>query len=650
MKKIFLLSIQLLLMFPAYSQNETRWWFFGNRAGLHFQSNTVVPLPGVSPIYNGWASTTMADSAGNLLFYIDGGWIAYNQQHDTLANGYFKIHKGLQSCYIVRKSGSQYYIIHNDWINYKKPGIPPMLSYSIVDMTLAGGFGSVTVNHQSITPAGLTIVEKMAITRHCNKTDHWILVHKGGYPTGNNEFMAYLMSPTGISTIPVVSAVGAAQLQIGPGVNFYSAKMKISPNGKKVVGLYHNRVVELYDFDNSTGAVSNPARLDSTSVPTESMYPYPFDAEFSPDGSKLYVSYTDKPNGTYPSLWQYDLTLGSVAAIASSKIVIDSLPRDGIHGAALQLAANGKIYFTGGRNFNRFNHLAAINHPNLSGTACQYDSLAIKLGIDPNTNNDVVWDQGLPQFVSNYFEQKPAIQSFSLAGCGLASFVFPTVTAYPATGYSVYSFQWNFGDTQSGLAANTSTLLNPSHTFSSNGTYTVKLVLNYKCGTDTLQKLVQVTGLPEVLVSGRTTICKKESSVLTFSGTTSYTFNAGSLAQPSVALQPTATTIYTVSGTDATSGCTTSKQVTLNVSACLDVNQSTIGESVRIFPNPHDGRITLILLEAGEVEIVNTLGQRIYKNKLDQGTHTIDLPNENKVLFFYVFQGSSTSHFKLLSN
>lgn len=642
-------TFQLAFLFSS-AQNETRWWFFGLKAGVHFQANSVVALPGVSPICNGWGCTSVADSAGNLLFYVDGDNVAYNRLHDTLANGYFKIHKGLQSCYIIRKSGSQYYIIHNDWINIKKPGIPPMLSYSIVDMTLAGGLGSVTVSHQSITPAGLPIVEKMALTRHCNKKDHWILVHKGGYPAGSNEFIAYLVTPTGISTSPVVSAVGPVQLQYGPGSNFYSPKMKISPNGKKVVGLYHNRVVDLYDFDNSTGVVSNAARLDSTSIQTASMVPYPFDSEFSPDGTKLYVSYTAEYSG-YPGLFQFDLTKGTNASIAASKTVIDSMPRIQWHGASLQLAADGKIYFGTGQTTYRLNHLGAIQQPNSAGAACLYDSINVILGTWPNSTIPALYENGLPQFSSDYFEQKPSIQSVSFTtSCGLASFGFPTVTAYPATGYSVHSFEWNFGDPLSGVAANSSTLTNPSHSFSSNGTYIVKLVLNYKCGADTLKKQVQVTGLPEIFTTGRKTICKGESTILTFSGTvSSYSLNGNSMPQPSVVLQPSVSTSYTISGADAVSGCKIAKQVSVSVSPCQGITDGLGTDEVQIFPNPHDGLVNINLKEAAVVEIYNALGQLIYKDNMEVGTHSISLEGRHEMLIFYVTTSESTQHIKALS-
>ena len=54
---------------------------------------------------------------------------------------------------------------------------------------------------------------------------------------------------------------------------------------------------------------------------------------------------------------------------------------------------------------------------------------------------------------------------------------------------------WNFGDAASG-ASNTSTLTNPSHIFSSPGTYTVSLTLKERCQTSVKTQTITVYGVP----------------------------------------------------------------------------------------------------------------------------------------------------------
>jgi gliding motility-associated-like protein len=52
---------------------------------------------------------------------------------------------------------------------------------------------------------------------------------------------------------------------------------------------------------------------------------------------------------------------------------------------------------------------------------------------------------------------------------------------------SISSVSWDFDDPLSGIS-NTSTLLNPSHVFSSKRTYNIKAIVRFSCGIDTLEK------------------------------------------------------------------------------------------------------------------------------------------------------------------
>ncbi|WP_343631676.1 gliding motility-associated C-terminal domain-containing protein [Fluviicola sp.] len=56
---------------------------------------------------------------------------------------------------------------------------------------------------------------------------------------------------------------------------------------------------------------------------------------------------------------------------------------------------------------------------------------------------------------------------------------------------SIVSALWNFGDPGSGTD-NTSNAINPDHTFSSAGSYTVTAIVNLSCGTDTLTETITV--------------------------------------------------------------------------------------------------------------------------------------------------------------
>src|SRR5690606_8278478 len=70
---------------------------------------------------------------------------------------------------------------------------------------------------------------------------------------------------------------------------------------------------------------------------------------------------------------------------------------------------------------------------------------------------------------------------------------------------SLTSLQWNFGDPSSG-SLNTSSLLTTSHQYASMGVYTVQLILNYVCGSDTLTQAVNINQ-PCISVSSTSITC-----------------------------------------------------------------------------------------------------------------------------------------------
>lgn len=140
MNKIFKVLL-LLLSFNAVAQKEANIWYFGGKAGLDFNSGSPVALTnGQLNTLEGCASISTA--SGNLLFYTDGKNI-YNKNHQIMNNG-----SGLlghlstsQSATIVPMPGSAslFYVFTLD-----AGGGTEGLRYSVIDMSLDGGLGSVT--------------------------------------------------------------------------------------------------------------------------------------------------------------------------------------------------------------------------------------------------------------------------------------------------------------------------------------------------------------------------------------------------------------------------------------------------------------------------------------------------------------------------
>jgi len=457
------------------AQHETSKWYFGSNAGLDFMTSPpTVITSGSLNTSEGCAS--MADANGSLLFYTDGSTI-YNNADLVMANGtgLLGFSSSSQSAIIVRQPGSStiYYV-------FAQGATSNGFGYSVVDMSLAAGMGSVTTKNVMLSfPSS----EKLTSVKHCNGIDTWVITHDY---TGN-AFRAYLVSPLGVSLTPVTSNVGSSFSG-----NDYIGCLKCSPNGKRLAqGIYGNTSgYELYDFDASTGIVSSPVFLGPN-------YLLAYGVEFSPDGTKLYGS-------TFggQKVFQWNICAGSAAAIAASTTTLTSL---GAGKGQLQLAPNGKIYIA------RVNQqaLAVINNPNTAGASCGY----VEVG---QTTAPKLNALGLPNFVTSSFRPSPPPFTYTAgaaSSCQTASYTAPAIaqsysaTVCSAAAYSVIGCDWDFGDPATG-AANSSTLTNPSHVFSTIGTYTTQLVLHYSCGggTDTLWQAVNITN-PCVSVSSTSITC-----------------------------------------------------------------------------------------------------------------------------------------------
>jgi PKD repeat protein len=646
-------QLNLVFLFLALSlsaQKEYANWKFGWYAGLNFLTNPPTITSGSTSCAP--ATATQSDSLGNLLFYTQLSFgagndlVLFNKNNDTLANGGYLIGSMVsQAVIIVPRNTTQYYVIANEGEHYALPfPFPPMTYYSIVDMSLASGSGSVVVKNVPLSHSGTALVGKMAVTRHCNGKDYWLLMHGGGQP-GNNLYYSYLITAAGISTVPVITSIGAIQPQgMMPSFPYYLGQHKFSPNGRKLAATMPNSTVELYDFNTATGHLSNVIRLDSLLAPSSPSIS-PFDEqsarglEFSPDGSKLYVSYINK----HPHLCQFDLSLANPALIKSSKTIIkpDTITSQ-TYMYPPQLAYDGKIYVVSS-DTSFPNHLHSINSPNLAGAACGFNPGAIYFGPSPFPAPG----KNLANTITSFFEQKPVLPPITASiVCGTVQFSAPVLSAM--AGYSVVSYSWNFNDVLS--ATNTSTLNNPTHQFSANGSYTIKLALNYHpCGTDTLKQVINITGLPEISISGKTTICKGESTVLSFSGASAYTINTTALAQTTAQVQPTITTVYTVTAKDNSSGCSSLKTLTVNVLPCVGLSENTLSGGLKLFPNPNSGVFTFETPEACEIKIHNSLGQEVYRASITAGASTIDISREAKGIYLLDWSNKvSKGQFKIV--
>ena len=482
----------------AIAQKQANVWYFGNNAGLDFNSGAPVALTNSAMVaFEGTAS--IADENGQLLFYTNGN-IVWNKQHQVMRNGTDLLGHGnsAQACLIVQKPGSRhiYYIFTTD-----ANGGPNGLRYSTVDLSREGGLGEITEKNTLIySPTS----EKLTATLHANKRDIWVISHEHG----TSNVTSILVDEHRVGNATATSQLIPSDLPPDASPTAAIGCMKISPDGKMLAITHRSsNTVRLFWYNTSSGVMHYPP-LPISLVTGEG----PYGVEFSPDNSKLYVS-TDA--GT--KITQFDLTSGDAATIATTKkevaqVILDTNTR--YVGNSLQLGPDGKIYVAKAASA----HLGVINNPNAAGTACNYVDKGIHLA--GRTSG-----MGLPAIMQSFLAYSEEIK-FDLKCFGQeSSFLFDA-----APGSQPTFMEWDFGDPASG-AANKASTLSAKHSFSAPGEYTVTFTRHINNKVEIHSITFIIAAPPTVDLGPERKICPGSSVTLnaTTPGAT-YTWSNGSTA------------------------------------------------------------------------------------------------------------------------
>jgi len=152
------------------------------------------------------------------------------------------------------------------------------------------------------------------------------------------------------------------------------------------------------------------------------------------------------------------------------------------------------------------------------------------------------------------------------SGCG------PLTVTFDGQPVNVIDFNWNFGD------GTTSTLANPTHTFTSAGVYDVRLVGidSTTCAgllfSDTSSVRITVFANPVANAGADISICSGESAQLTATGGNTYRWSTNQVT-PTINVSPVATSTYSVTVTNA-NGCTAADDVIVEVRSNVSVQRS----------------------------------------------------------------------------
>lgn len=517
---------------------EAAKWYMGNNIGLNFLCSSPPSIlnDGAVNSTQPEGGVSISDANGDLLFYVFDSR-ARDKNHNIMPNGL-----GVN----CDESSSQGGVAVKNLTNPNKYYVFSVLSatgglyYSEIDMSLNFGLGDVvaaTKNTLLLPGVG----EQITAVENCQGTGTWIIVHSA------NNMYAYLVTASGIAA-PVVSPI--------PTILQYVGQLSASPTGRHIAYSTYNGGASLYTFNNETGEICFKENLSFGG----------YGNSFSNNGKYLYV------HDMFSGLYQYDVS----SATVNSTSVFIGMPF--VFGT-MQLGPDCKLYLFGlGQSMG-----SVINFPNNAGTTCDFQPTSF-----PVSNIGAVTQYGLPNYIQSWFKDPTYTDPVIDADFVFTSVCYPNPISFTNTSATITEcppFLWNFGDPASGVN-NTSTLENPSHAFSSPGTYTVTLTVNERCQTSVQTYNVVVPGPPSIIFSGDTTVCENFDVVLSANGAASYSWTGPSwimgglsstndtITNPGSAIDGQANEgWYYVEATSA-DGCITNDSIFVNILAVPDVSIS----------------------------------------------------------------------------
>jgi len=440
----FKILIILICTFPFIlnAQNkQAAIWHVGNKR-LDFNTNPITITEVDTPFQGTFSSIALADSNGNfLLFASTQTNKLYNKNFQEVTNGNINVGTPSQQRLLFIPKPSNPNLVYL---------ISPV-NYSLIDIQ-----NSTTIE-SNITWGNYGLEDNIYAIHHANCNDIWIIIaHQDG-------FYSHLVSNTGISN----------SLSFTPNQNHVGHRGCFSSSGKYFVHLNtvsqnprDTVLIEFGELNRATGKFTITHRYKFNS------YQMCFSSSFSPDGNKLYLFMQMRNSNTY-HIYQTNIING-VPDFANS-IIINTLILGGFSAySSMQVAIDGKIYQT----FYLKPKINIIHNPNQLGVACNYEDNAIPLTTAGNS---------LPIFISTWFSNNYCSLDYFAENNCLSD---PTNFTINHT-TNIQSVLWHFGDSQ------TSTILNPTHTYTNAGTYTVKLIATYTDNsTDTITKDIEIYDKP----------------------------------------------------------------------------------------------------------------------------------------------------------
>lgn len=434
-------------------------WHFGQNAGIDFNpvfdmTNPGPPLPILGPVNSNEGSASISDSNNGQIVVSTDGQQVYDRTGTpllTLPPGMGGDPSATQSAVIVAVPGdnSLYYIFTTQEV-FDDAGMYD-LRYGIFDLKIGTNGGLVDMDPSTPGLDPSLPLYRMTTERIIN-LGSVVIAHD----FGNNCFHAYQVTGAGLSG-PIISCAGSvhslATAENGQGY------MKFIGNNMLAVPLYMpgvSNLIEIYDFDASTGAVSN-SRIIDLGTTAGQVYGLTY------AGNKLFAT-VKSPGGSFIYEISFDTNGDQIVPI---------LPPINVPGeelGAIQSGPDGQIYVA----VNNRNFLGVITPNPLSDQSSTFMLNGFPQGVAPPAG--WVSSLGLPNYtdVNGYQFAGPGISVND--GCVNAEIA---LSATP-TDQSIDKYDWQI--VFNGNTVFNSTMQSDTTTFSTPGLYEARLRIYNDCG------------------------------------------------------------------------------------------------------------------------------------------------------------------------
>jgi hypothetical protein len=345
-------------------------WYFGYNSsaggkspGIRFVkdgSGNYVPqdASGESNVNTGENSLVVSSPYcdGQNIFYSSHNQL-YNSLHEPMQNGVFQgnssVADGLAACYM----GNNRYLFFSVTAAY---GEPKRLIAYVVDMNAQNGRGErISSMDIEVEPAHTSMSETVELIAKAGTTNQYWLIyaHCNGSCDGynSNELRVRLVDVSDPDNPQIASSYTRYAKSLS-----YTFTMKTARQYNRIAIAHGGGIVDIFDFNNSTGVLSNPLTISGLTGAT-------YGVEFSPNGKQLYCA-----PWQYDILYQYDIS----ADIVGLK---NSVSRGSSGGGGLKLGPDGNIYVIKSST----NVIGIISNPDNppASLSSRYNGSAMTLGV-----------------------------------------------------------------------------------------------------------------------------------------------------------------------------------------------------------------------------------------------------------------------------